>query len=320
MSKFLILILILTSLVSHLNVSPCGSTPSSPIVIDSDDDFVTYGFRGKGLKEDPYVIEGLNIESKGSMSNGIEIKGTHAYFIIRKCEIRAEYIGILVKNVSPGTATIESNVLIGSSNNGGGIVLESNSVQVRGNNCTGFIDGIHTNYADDCYFIGNNLNGNEYHGLSLRFSNNNQVVNNTITGNKGYGLFIIRSSRGNYLYNNTFIDNAIRESYDWDDLYHFVLSSQALDEGSSNVWFSEEDKLGNRWSDYDSSGVYKIDGSANSVDKYPAKVGGSQDVVPKPIDDNSNQGIPGFPFESMILAIFVVLGYLVHVRSSYRVQ
>ncbi len=239
-------------LFSHLAMG-YSTVESSPVVIDSDGDFVANGYEGSGVKGDPYVIEGLRIDSRGNMSNGIEVVNTHAYFVITRCEIKADYIGILVHDVSPGTATLDGNLITGNTGDGGGIVLGADGVRVVGNNCTGFTEGIHTNYSDDCVIAGNDLSHNGYHGVSLRFSNGNVVVNNTIVGNGAHGVFVIRSSQGNLIYNNTLIDNAGIESYDWDSIYHFEVGSQALDEGVGNAWFSEELKLGNavvrlRWS------------------------------------------------------------------------
>jgi nitrous oxidase accessory protein NosD len=99
------------------------------------------------------------------MSNSIEITNTHVNFVLKECEIRADYVGTHIHNVSPGTATLEDNVLIGNNMDGGGIVLGANGVLVKGNKCTGFVDGIHTNYADECVFVGNYLSGNKYHGI-----------------------------------------------------------------------------------------------------------------------------------------------------------
>jgi hypothetical protein len=122
-------------------------------------------------------------------------------------------------------------------------------------------------------------------------------------GNGAYGVFIIRSSRGNLIYNNTLMDNASLDSYDWDSVHHFEVNCQALDEGNSNVWYKEEAKLGNRWLDYSSDGVYKIDGSANSIDRYPIKIGGSQGGDTKPVDNSTNSGVPGFPSEALALGV-----------------
>ena len=51
--------------------------------IDSDDDFVSYGFPGSGNLTDPYIIENYTIS--GPYSYAIEITYTTKHFIIRNC-------------------------------------------------------------------------------------------------------------------------------------------------------------------------------------------------------------------------------------------
>ena len=53
---------------------------SAPIVITDNTNFTTLGFPGAGTKSDPYIIEGLKINSTDDCIN---IKDTTAHFIIR---------------------------------------------------------------------------------------------------------------------------------------------------------------------------------------------------------------------------------------------
>jgi parallel beta-helix repeat protein len=46
----------------------------------------------------------------------------------------------------------------------------------------------------------------------------------------------------------------------------------ALDDGGFNIWDNGID-TGNTWSDYNGGGLYEISGSANSVDRWPERVG-----------------------------------------------
>ncbi|MCG3217292.1 MAG: hypothetical protein KAS63_11225, partial [Candidatus Heimdallarchaeota archaeon] len=48
--------------------------PHDPILIDSDDDFITYGFPGNGTEINPYIIENYNIIT--TTENGISISFT----------------------------------------------------------------------------------------------------------------------------------------------------------------------------------------------------------------------------------------------------
>jgi len=323
MSKNFLFILLL-SLCGNLFLSAfiCSSVSEhAPFIIDSDSDFVANGFKGSGTRDDPYVIEGLHILSRGNMSNAIEVRNTRAYFIILHCEIKADYIGILIDKVAAGTASVIGNVITGNLNTGGGIVLGANGVRVIDNNCTGLSEGIHINYANDCVIAGNHLNQNKYHGLSIRYSDGNLIVNNTVVGNGAHGIFVIRSSERNQIYNNTLIDNANIDSYDWDEIYHFEVKSQALDEGVGNTWYNEELKLGNRWSDYGGQGEYKIDGSKNFVDKYPVKIYSNLPDV-EPTDENSGQEkvFPTVPTVAIVFGFGLVIFLLGIVRRRRQKQ
>lgn len=314
--KPLIMVLVCVALLRTLSTG--YAAVSSPLLIDSDSDFVTNGYPGSGTADDPYLIESLQIDSKGSRSNGIEVTNTHAYFVVARCEIKADYIGILVQDVAPGTASLEDNIITGNTGDGGGIVLGADGVRVVGNTCKGFSEGIHTNYSDECVIVGNDLINNNYHGLSLRYSNQNIVANNTIIGNKAHGIFIIRDSKGNTIYNNTLTENASIKSYEWDEIYHFEVKSQALDVGMGNVWSSEELKLGNRWSDYTGSGTYRIDGSANAVDAYPISTGESAEEESKPSEKPGQWAVPGYPVGALAFGLLLVILLVARHRAKFR--
>lgn len=291
-----------------------AKTDHSPIYITADSGFASGGFPGSGTEEDPYVIENLRITTDALRRNGVEIRNTRAHFIVRGCEITAAYIGVLVEGAAPGTATITGNVITASSHEGGGIVLGADGVTVTNNTCTGFVEGIHTNYADDCAITLNNFSYNSYHGVSLRYSHDNLVAHNTILGNGAHGVFIIRDSTGNRVINNTLRGNSQIESYDWDDIYHFTVGSQGLDEGRGNQWSDEETLRGNSWSDYSGEGEYLIDGSANAVDRHPAK---AEALTPaqehlEQEQDTGGVGVPGFTGVAVALgalaATLILLG------------
>src|SRR5256712_10039676 len=81
----------------------------APIVIDGDGAFSTPGngvISGRGTAKDPYVISGWDINA--SASDGIAIRKTTAYFVIRQSYIHGGwfytnyYPGIAVSNVAHG--------------------------------------------------------------------------------------------------------------------------------------------------------------------------------------------------------------------------
>ena len=304
--RFLVAIMVLALTVTQAP-PVAAKTDHPPIYITADSGFASGGFPGSGTQKDPYVIENLRITTDALRRNGVEIRNTRAHFIIRDCEISAAYIGVLVEGAALGTASIAGNVITASSHEGGGIVLGSDGVTVTNNTCTGFVEGIHANYADGCTITYNNFSYNSYHGVSLRYSDDNLVAHNTIFGNGAHGVFIIRDSTGNRVINNTFSGNSAMESYDWNDIYHFTVGSQGLDEGHGNHWFDEEGERGNSWSDYGGEGEYAIDGSAHAVDSYPSLAEATSPAPTEPPNIGQDQGagrIPGFSEEAVALGMF----------------
>jgi len=91
-----------------------GWSPRNPIYIHGDDAFTWENgvVKGSGTPEDPYVIEGWIIDTRGH-DYGIYIDGTRAHFVIRNCQIRypQERAGIFLSNVHNGR--IEGNAIFG---------------------------------------------------------------------------------------------------------------------------------------------------------------------------------------------------------------
>ncbi|MCG3216612.1 MAG: right-handed parallel beta-helix repeat-containing protein [Candidatus Heimdallarchaeota archaeon] len=79
----------------------------------------------------------------------------------------------------------------------------------------------------------------------------NQIVNNS-----HYGLVIDGYSSNNLAHHNRFVWNKPGGT------------SQAFDSGNNTLWYDQETKEGNYWSDH-KRGKYEIDGRADSFDKYP---------------------------------------------------
>ncbi len=208
-------------------------TPHGPIDINSDGDFITSGFPGIGTETDPYIIEGYSINTTDQY--GIRIEYTSSFFIIRNCYVDAENYGISIYSTTEGTATIINNTCTNSLY---GIILRySSGANITNNTCT------------------NNRGGG---GISLSSSSCSCLVKyNLLQENEGFGVQISRSSDGNIIHHNNFVDNNI-----WSD-------SQAQDDGKKNQWYDPELKEGNYWSDLGTKCTYKIDGKANSIDMYP---------------------------------------------------
>jgi len=243
----------------------------TPILIDSNADFVSLGFPGNGTQVSPYIIQNMNITSTGMFNAGIKISLVTAYFMIRDCFITSEYIGIQLKDQIPiGRAKILNNICISSNGDGGGIVLSNaNGSNITGNRCTNFISGIHLNDADSNIIDNNTILSNNYQGINLRLSNSNIVTNNVIQDTEQHGIALVVSSSNNKVHHNLLINNSKAETYTIDDERTGTINSQGYDEGTNNIWYDIEEKFGNRWSDYSGSDFYSIDGPANSEDIYP---------------------------------------------------
>ncbi len=288
--------------ICFFSIVPAGAlVDHDPIVINSDTGFTAGGFPGSGTVDDPYRIEGYRIVTDALHSDGVEVRGTSAYFVVRGCVIEADYIGVLVENTATGTGSVLGNVIVGRTGDGGGISLGADGVYVVNNSCSGFTIGVHTNYANGCVFHYNNFSYNAYQGMGLRYSNDCVITRNTVVGNGAHGIFIIRDSTGNRVYNNTVSGNSAIKSYQWDNIYSFTVTSQGCDEGRGNTWYDEETQTGNLWSDYDGVGDYLLDGSAGAVDRYPAAV-----VAPVVEPPEADGDIPGFGLLSVTFGVIFV--------------
>ena len=101
---------------------------TGPIVIESDADLASYATAGKGTPDDPYILEGWQIQV--SSGAAITIKNTRAYFVLRDCVLTgsptAKCYGVYLENVSHATLY---NLTIAS-------MLYSGSYGIRMKNCS----------------------------------------------------------------------------------------------------------------------------------------------------------------------------------------
>ncbi len=80
---------------------------SSPILIDSDDDFLSYGFPGNGSETNPFLIQNLEIDTTSDA--GIIIRDTTKNFAIQNCVITATFVGIYLVNNTGQILDINNN-------------------------------------------------------------------------------------------------------------------------------------------------------------------------------------------------------------------
>jgi parallel beta-helix repeat protein len=182
--------------------------------------------------------------------------------------------------VDSRNTTVINNYCIENDHNG---INPSNSPNVTLINCTCSYNK-HSGilFEDSSYngiLINNTCNYNEFDGITLLTSNNVNLTKNTCKNNQAngiyvdssfctlvnnqlinsiiYGLVIESSNTNNTIHHNTFIDNNLGGS------------SQASDDGTSNIWYDNSINEGNYWSDWLGVGSYNIDGLAGSIDPYP---------------------------------------------------
>ncbi len=143
------------------------------ILIDHNNDFLTYGFPGEGTEENPYRIENYNITT-GSLL--IDITDVTKYFEIRNCYLKG-FNGVLIRN-SPYVAVIENNYLDVS---GYGInLLESGKATIVNNTCSG-TRGISLDHCAQSLIENNTcLDGGD--GIYVIYSINTEIIYNYCEG------------------------------------------------------------------------------------------------------------------------------------------
>lgn len=185
----------------------------NPIHILGDKGFIKENgvISGSGTKEDPYIIELLEINATG-YEFGIDIEDTTAYFIIRNSRIyganrgeeRWKGNGIYFRNVKNGR--IEDCQI--SKNKERGIFLYNSSNNV----------------------ISNNIISNNNMGIYLEDSPNNVIAGNTVEMNTRYGIYLMRS------FYNTVSDNVLNK----DGLYGLRIYSSSGNTVSGNIMASND--------------------------------------------------------------------------------
>lgn len=263
----IILLLSGLSMLSAFPMAASASIPHEPIVIDGNEDFNPDNgvAGGSGTKEDPYIIEGWDIDS--TSASGIMIINTDAFFIIRNVSVHSEsatYAGIWIEWFTEN-GRIENTTI---SNNSIGIFVGAmcSNITVIDNSLYGNRKGIFAELNDMNIVISRNVATQNAIGIMNNDSPNTLIMDNSISSNqKGILITGIRnitvteneiSSNGvgididlwsfNYpaedirIFHNNIIDNDI----------------QAMDSnGDYTIWDNGYPSGGNYWSDYFGSDI-----------------------------------------------------------------
>jgi len=260
-------------------------TSHEPIYINGNDDFVIGQngvVSGNGAETNPYIIENWDINA--SSADGIHIRNTDVYFIIRNCVIydgwtgnsETSHHGIYFSNVRDSkikNITSYNNyygvyfydVIYGIIDNVTsynnyyyGIILQSSS-----NNIVSMCDIYNNSYANGImvYLYSNNnkisncvcyKNNND--GIVLSYYSNNNTLSNCTCYNNRYGIgFYYHSSNNqvvNCISNNNYHGIHLKGSSNNNSVHHnnFINNTQNAYDECSNYWDNGQE--GNYWSDY----------------------------------------------------------------------
>ena len=191
-------------------------TPHPPIIIEGNDDFTPENgvIGGNGTKENPYIIEGWEINASGEW-HGITIKDTTAYAVIRKCYIHNAGCAILIKNAS----NIIIQNLITEFNNFGISIIISKNIYVE--NC--YTESIYVDTDENCSI----KNCHILHSIQIIESVKSSIINNFI----GKGL-LIKGLKQEHFFHNILNNTAINGSI----LYYVNKSNVKVKENAAQIF------------------------------------------------------------------------------------
>jgi parallel beta-helix repeat protein len=192
-----------------------AGTPHGSIAIDGDASFsdtaLLEGWPGDGSPENPFIIDGLEIDLGDSDDHCISISNTRASFTISNCSFTGAMwewpsrAGIFLENVMYGE--LVKNTL---NDNGGGISIENcDNCTVTGNTCNNNTEGISLEGSHFISVTNNTCFGNKQYGIYLLESDSNTVVDNACFSNTDHGIHLIGSDSNTLANNITGLDPAI---------------------------------------------------------------------------------------------------------------
>ncbi len=270
-----------------------ASAGNGTVRIDSNGGFAAVAASGNGTSDNPWIIEGLDIDGTGC-GYCIYVGNTTDHFIIRDCLLHDAYVqnhdgiyrpnaGVVLNNVQNGEVRNNSMEF----NAGLGIMLHMSSLNtIQGNNITENEYGIRLTGGSDENNISFNYFWNNTHAnIAVENSASNEIGYNTADYSQ-YGIYLF-SATGNLLihnlafYNdygvycwasadNTAVNNSLCLSFEFgmfldsdsDDntIYHNNFgnnTNQAGDSGTGNSWHGGYPAGGNFWTDYIGGDEYK---------------------------------------------------------------
>ena len=273
-------------------------TQHGPIVIQGDASLANLaaseGWPGNGSALNPYVIEGLEIQSADVCITISSVREMHIF--VRECLLwtTSWQWGICLRILN--SSNIEVNSCVAHTGLEGIIAFQSDNLVVKGCGVYDTIFGINASicnnvWIEDCialnctfgvtFCAGFQVNVlgtwvfNSLVGIMSQSSNNTDVWNCTVSSNVR-GIDVDQDCmnwdiRECTVLNNTEVGievgsrssniTVVLNRIGWNGL-------NARDDGLVNYW-DLGSGFGNTWSDYSGTGVYLIQGTAGSVDHFP---------------------------------------------------
>lgn len=184
---------------------------------------------GDGSWDNPYLIENVTIDASSSpIVSGIWIQNSNDYFIIRNSTI----------------------FNAGSGSSGAGIRLTFiENGQFTKNTISDNYRGITLWNTDNCSFFDNSLIDNGGQGITLEYSEENKIIENTANGSQYYALFIASLSHNNTVLGNDFNSN----------------TGSANDGTGIHIQYSLDCEIYENKLDYNEYGIRLVDGAENTT-------------------------------------------------------
>ena len=293
-----------------------------PIIIVGDENFTVENgvTQGTGTHEDPYVIQGWDIDR--SLGNGVDISNTRASFTLRNVYVHASSgglsWGIILSNVT--NSSIQGVTMAWGSNVR---VFSSSNATVRDSNLSD--SAIFVVYCNDVIVENNNLSNsnididrstgvhvesnrithlNEYRGISLSDCQYAVITDNTVL-NCTMGIAVTGCSHGLIVRNNVsnqydtiagVISIDLDESSNMSVYHNNFVKAYRQNEPGGVDWDGDD----NTWDDgYPSGGNYWADFSVVDVKSGPNQDQSGSDGIgdsPKYLTSQT-QGFPGSPVD-----------------------
>jgi len=251
------------------------------IVIDGNDDFhaqaANEGWEGDGSEENPYIIEGYEIDLEEGQGGAVDVRNTDLYFVIRHCYLHGG-----------GGAWFDD------SKRGYGILTENvQNMRVERTMAKENFEGVRmTKGTTDCVLHYNDFAMNSGHGIALVSAHNNIIEYNKCINEHDDGILLGSfdmaaagdPSNSNIIRFNWFANNSSsgiclfrgKGNFIYGNAFGAGCGVFVLNTGGVNTWYSEEERTGNWWynfsaPDEDGDGVY---------DTPRTVAGGAEDIYP----------------------------------------